>query len=323
MPFQNLYNNIFDTNEPGENQVEMLERQVKRYPYFTLAHFFLLKQTELGHPAYAGIAAKTAIHFNHPFFLHEQLLKRADEQVTTDNKYATVFHTPDVFTEEMMEIADASRSSANGAAKGALEAAIPQDILEEKILVVEEQDAVNDHADVELNVTEDTEDKKQIVEVEAPGMLPQSTQLEPLVTTGEEVAYENGRQEKMQPPAKEEMVFEPLFATDYFASQGIKLRDDAVPNDKLGKQLRSFTDWLKTMKKVHEGKLPAGSETLDLSVQKLAEKSNREGEVITETMAEVYLQQGKQQKAKEIYEKLSLLNPSRIAYFAAKIAQIQ
>ena len=323
MPFQNLYNNIFDTNEPGESQVEMLERQVKRYPYFTLAHFFLLKQTELGRPAYAGIAAKTAMHFNHPFFLHEQLLKKADEQVTTDNKYATVFHTPDVFTEEMMEIAGASRSSVDDVAEGARGVAILQDILEEKILVVEEQDAINDHADVELNGTEDTEDKKQIVEVEAPGMLPQSTPLEPLATTGEEVASENGRQEKMQQPAKEEMVFEPLFATDYFASQGIKLRDDAVPNDKLGKQLRSFTDWLKTMKKVHEGKLPAGSETLDLSVQKLAEKSNREGEVITETMAEVYLQQGKQHKAKEIYEKLSLLNPSRIAYFAAKIDQIQ
>ena len=66
-----------------------------------------------------------------------------------------------------------------------------------------------------------------------------------------------------------------------------------------------------------------GSESLDKSVQAMAEKSNKEEDVITETMAEVFLQQGKLHKAKEIYEKLSLLNPSKIAYFAAKIEQIQ
>jgi hypothetical protein len=122
---------------------------------------------------------------------------------------------------------------------------------------------------------------------------------------------------------EEPLVFEPLFASDYFASQGIKLREDAQPTDKLGKQLKSFTDWLKTMKKVHENKLPSGNEELDISVQVMAEKSNKEEDVLTETMAEVYLQQGKRNKAKEIYEKLSLLNPSKSAYFAAKIEQIQ
>ena len=77
------------------------------------------------------------------------------------------------------------------------------------------------------------------------------------------------------------------------------------------------------MKKVHESKLPDGSETLDATVQVLAEKSNMEQDVLTETMAEVYLQQGKRNKAKEIYEKLSLLSPAKNAYFAAKIDQIQ
>ncbi|MBC7867671.1 MAG: hypothetical protein H7X88_09060, partial [Gloeobacteraceae cyanobacterium ES-bin-316] len=118
-------------------------------------------------------------------------------------------------------------------------------------------------------------------------------------------------------------LFTPLYATDYFASQGIKLGEQSMPDDKLGKQLKSFTDWLKTMKKVHETKLPSGSEVMDLSVQSLAEKSNKLEKVITESMAEVFLQQGKPDKAKEIYEKLSLLNPSKIAYFAAKIDQIQ
>jgi hypothetical protein len=36
-------------------------------------------------------------------------------------------------------------------------------------------------------------------------------------------------------------------------------------------------------------------------------------------MAEVWMRQGNKEKAIEIYNKLSLLNPSKKAYFAAKI----
>ena len=49
------------------------------------------------------------------------------------------------------------------------------------------------------------------------------------------------------------MVFEPMHLVDYFASQGIKLSEEVQTGDKLGKQLKSFTEWLKTMKKVHKG----------------------------------------------------------------------
>lgn len=124
-------------------------------------------------------------------------------------------------------------------------------------------------------------------------------------------------------PQKEEMLFEPLFATDYFASQGIKLSEEVQPADKLGKQLKSFTDWLKSMKKIHDQKLPPGSEQIDLAVQTLAEKSNLEENIITESMAEAYLQQNKPKKAIEILEKLSLLDPAKNAYFAAKIEQLR
>ncbi len=125
-----------------------------------------------------------------------------------------------------------------------------------------------------------------------------------------------------KPVSKEELLFEPLFATDYFASQGIKLSEEVQPTDKLGKQLKSFTEWLKTMKKVHGAPIPTESAPVDMVVQKLAEKSNQEDEIITESMAEAYLQQGKTQKAREIFEKLSLFNPSKSAYFAAKIEGI-
>ena len=121
---------------------------------------------------------------------------------------------------------------------------------------------------------------------------------------------------------KTEMLFEPLSATDYFASQGIKLSEEVQSGDKLGKQLKSFTEWLKTMKKVHAGSEQAVGAP-DKTVEDLAEKSNVGNEVITEAMAEVFARQGKRAKATEVYRKLSLLNPAKSAYFAAKIENLK
>ncbi len=121
----------------------------------------------------------------------------------------------------------------------------------------------------------------------------------------------------------EQMLFEPMHMVDYFASQGIKLSQEALQTDKLGKQLKSFTEWLKTMKKVHPEKVVAIAQQTELLVQTLAEKSNIDDDVLTEAMAEVFAMQGKNNKAIEVYEKLSLLNPLKSAYFAAKILPLK
>jgi hypothetical protein len=150
----------------------------------------------------------------------------------------------------------------------------------------------------------------------------------------EEVAYEEDEVKEIEPlniklnfntppPTDETLSFEPLHTTDYFASQGIRLSGDIRPNDKLGKQLKSFTEWLKTMKKIHTEQLADTVNQTDISIQKLAERSNAEDEVVTEAMADVLVQQGKASKAAEVYKKLSLLNPSKSAYFAAKIDQLK
>lgn len=118
--------------------------------------------------------------------------------------------------------------------------------------------------------------------------------------------------------------FEPLFTVDYFASQGIRAPEQEQPSDNFGKQLRSFTEWLKTMKKLStadiEKTVTAGSEE---KVIDLANVSNKPGDVLTETMAEVWVRQGNLQKARDIYNKLSLLNPDKSAYFAAKIEELK
>ncbi len=120
------------------------------------------------------------------------------------------------------------------------------------------------------------------------------------------------------------LIFEPLHITDYFASQGIKLSEEIKSTDRLGKQMKSFTEWLKTMKKISpEGMQATHTNQADEAIQTLAEKSNTEDEILTETMAEVLVQQGKMEKAIEVYEKLSLSNPSKNAYFAAKIEHLK
>src|SRR6185437_8042272 len=91
--------------------------------------------------------------------------------------------------------------------------------------------------------------------------------------------------------------FEPLHTVDYFASQGIKLSEEALANDHLGQQVKSFTAWLKTMKKLHPGQLPEQNEVIEKIIQSSAEVSNQNANVLTEAMAEVLIKQNKKQKA--------------------------
>lgn len=122
------------------------------------------------------------------------------------------------------------------------------------------------------------------------------------------------------PPQKEELLFEPYHTVDYFASQGIKLKDEEKAKDKFGQQLLSFTEWLKTLRKMPAAE--AGSQVpvqAEKKVLELAETSLNEKQVLTEAMAEVWEKQGNPSKAIDVYQKLSLLEPAKSAYFAAKI----
>ena len=123
--------------------------------------------------------------------------------------------------------------------------------------------------------------------------------------------------------AEESISFEPLHTVDYFLSQGIKITEAPIANDKLGNQVKSFTEWLKSMKKIHKEKMGEGDEQTDKTIQQIAEYSNADAEIVTEAMADVLLKQNKTEKAIEVYEKLSLLNPSKSAYFAGKIDRLK
>lgn len=125
-------------------------------------------------------------------------------------------------------------------------------------------------------------------------------------------------------PSISELTFEPFHTVDYFASQGIRFKEEDKPVDKFGKQLKSFTDWLKTMKRLPVTEMGKTVEIqAEKRVEQLAGQSIADREVITEAMAEVWEKQGNVFKAIEIYSKLSLLEPSKSPYFAAKIEELK
>lgn len=121
-----------------------------------------------------------------------------------------------------------------------------------------------------------------------------------------------------------DLLFEPYHTVDYFASQGIKFREEERPTDEFGKQLKSFTDWLKTLKRLPATELTKNiSQQSEQKVELLAGQSITDREVLTEAMAEVWEKQGNTLKAIQIYSKLSLLEPAKSAYFAAKIEELK
>jgi len=113
-------------------------------------------------------------------------------------------------------------------------------------------------------------------------------------------------------------------AIDYFASQGIKLDPRLLNQDMLGNKVRKFTDWLKQVKRINENPTDLGTDAdTEHLIEKIAQSSNEAKDVITETMAEVLKKQGKKEKAIQLYQKLSFLNPSKSTYFAARINELK
>ena len=155
-------------------------------------------------------------------------------------------------------------------------------------------------------------------------LLNETGKAEIIPASEQEKTLSNEAQTKPVVEATSELTFEPYHTVDYFASQGIKFKEEEKPKDKFGQQLKSFTEWLKTMKRLPAQEIvkevDAGAEK---KVEQLAEHSIEDREVITEAMADVWEKQGNISKAIDIYNKLSLLNPSKSSYFAAKIEQLK
>jgi len=120
------------------------------------------------------------------------------------------------------------------------------------------------------------------------------------------------------------IVFTPYHMVDYFASQGIKLVLEDNPPDQFGKQLKSFTDWLKVMKKLPvQASAGKANEKETEQIRQFAAHSIEERDILTESMAEVLAKQGMYENAIALFQKLSLIYPPKSAYFASRIEQLK
>jgi len=115
---------------------------------------------------------------------------------------------------------------------------------------------------------------------------------------------------------------EPFHTVDYFASQGIKAGSSLTTetSQKMDTQVKSFTQWLRSMKKVGYQADPTYTDPL---VDKNAKNSIIKEAILTETMAEIWLKQGDVIQAIHVFEKLMLLYPEKSHYFAARIKAIK
>jgi hypothetical protein len=302
-----------------DEQLAAAKKLAADHPYFTPAQFYLLLNGKEEEEGYATLAAKNSILFNNPAWLNFQLNQALAPAIATVQP-AVVEETIPATT----DFGDPIEISTH-----------PEPAFENKELIAEPVEAPTDFGNpVEKTVSgepafENKELPAEPVEEPAEAITPPvNTEMKESIHTNEATTEPVLLKDILTQPSSgipdELPAFQPLYTSDYFASQGIKLSEEQVTGDKLGTQLKSFTEWLKSMKKVHPEKLKSSLPVaVDNIVQVQAEKSNTEGEVVTEAMAEVLAVQGKFDKAAAVYKKLSLLNPGKSTYFAAKIEQLK
>lgn len=261
-----------------------LRQFAERHPYFGAAQLLLAKKMQQEHTDdFDKQLQKTLLYFHNPLWVEQLLNDTGQGEVIKSRK------------EEPVAVMESAPEPVTASPEPAFIPVEPAPV--ESVMVVAEASA-------------------------APGpLLPASPgpqpETEPVLATIPEPEPEPVVQQ-------DTLLFEPYHTVDYFASQGIKFREEEKPKDKFGQQLKSFTEWLKTLKKVPVSEIVKAEEPVaEKNVVEMAERSVADREILTEAMAEVWEKQGNRARAIEIYGKLSLLEPAKSTYFAAKIEDLK
>lgn len=293
----NILQYLFKKDSLHEIPLEVLEQFTKQYPYFPIGQFLLTKKMrDISDAAYQKHFQKTLVYFHNPLWLQYQL--RATIKAETEETATVV---PDIPATSHDLIEDVILNQE-------MDYAAPEDLLhdQESLSDMPENRFEQDQASIQPY------HKEEVALHPAPETEP-AQGLASANTTEEELIH-----------APESINYQAFHTVDYFASQGIRINTDIKPDDKLGKQLKSFTEWLKTMRRLPESMVQEVLQnTNDIEVDQYAATSLEENEVLTEAMAEVLVKQGNYEKARGVYTKLSLLNPHKRAYFATKLEALK
>jgi len=294
--FNHLSQQIFNKSleDCSEQEIRSFAEQ---HPYFSPAQFLLLKKLDKNSEAYQTQYQKAILYYHDPVAF--DFLLNAEEYDTDIEKEEIGSME---ITSNQEEIIATSKDEVISKSEAEIIPGSEPKIYKENIHEEKSKPALQEHSEVgqEINNQQDYqenihEEKKQVKAFAEQTTLP-----------------------------AEELSFEPFHTVDYFASVGVKLSQEEVTKDRMGKQLKSFTEWLKTMKR-----LPAPELEREMTghnerkVENMATDSVQNADVVTEAMAEVWIKQENAAKAIEVYNKLSLQNPSKSAYFAAKIEHLK
>lgn len=303
LPAEDILHTFFETSALDEVSTEQLQQVTEEYPYYGTAHFLLAKKLYHSKETKAEQALQKAVlHFPTELLLHFNLnyTEEAAETIVTALEIEEPVHK----TEDENE--------SNPFLEDLPEEEIPfSEVTEDIILNDKFSSAIPTSselvADVAPEEAEPAEAEDVVIQDKLSNLLQeQAAAFEKPVETAEEIPVE---------------IIAP-HRVDYFESQGIKLEDEK--NDKLSTQLKRFTDWLKQMKRINPNPTELrNDEAGEHEARDRAQHSNEPEEIVTETMAEVLIKQGKPEQAINIYEKLSFINPTKSAYFAAKIGELK
>jgi hypothetical protein len=351
-PLQPILQHLFQVSNLEDVSWQRLESFVAEYPAFGIGHYLLSRKLRTERSdRFAEETQRTSLYFTNPYWL-EWLLQHEESNgapaaVTAESTEAA---PPPI--EASVESNVVSVAEEAFVAEPVVEVPVPT-VMEEPVAVAEETlvppeeppQSVPEPSAAELllrsieqarELRESLHRLNRDFEKEEEGDLAAST-----TVAHEEPAPEPAKEEDLPTPnaahaaalaepaqietkaAEPAIVFEPYHTIDYFASMGIKLNLDENPGDQLGRQLKSFTEWLKVMRRLPKKEaVVIPDRVAEQEIRDIAEHSIERKEVVTETMAEVFVKQGMKDAARAVYEKLSLLNPDKRGYFAAKIEQL-
>ncbi len=306
---------------------------IKKYPYFIPARYIRAAQTHR-QKAFSSEMLSAAYPYrgNWLMFLdHIQGVKKPvvviqepelveeisveEDRLTVEEEVFEVIETPVVHADHTVSVSEISET-------------------EDQIPVVEAEDVINENEPVLIA------DNAHIVDAVPEEVVPHHYDTD-IITE-----------------QKEEQLFTPAQSDDYFMQQGIKIsrelpdnldelavRQDDDTQEKSLMVMMSFTEWLLHFKTTAEKKnaeledqkavrtmwqkeklsaaLEEENDEIPENVFEMAVNSiAREEGLASESLADIYMKQGKYDQAIEMYKKLSLRNPQKNAYFARKIEEI-
>ena len=346
-----LFQTLFQRNPNSYGSEQWLSEIAEKYPFFAAAHFYKLGATGRNDSGYSKEITRTSLFFNHNYWLNYQLGRHrisfsdspgtsaalAENEaggivVSESGKLIVSEHEYDLKdTEtEISEVHQISEPATDlpreSFAVNEVVASPFEPVAENSAPDAKEPDTITLDSDSGKEQGYEQESHEEVVVSQVDELTEELKSAEQIRLSSDflEIASAEIEHTTASPgQEKEELpLFEPLHTTDYFASQGIKASEVVKPDDKLGHQLKRFTDWLKTMKRLQDVSADNESAPVDVKVEQMAEKSNKTEEVVTEAMAEILTMQGLKQKAIDIYHKLSLLNPDKSGYFAIRIEEL-